>query len=175
MICLGKALTGGFPLSACVGRAELMDAAWPEASGEAIHTSTYLGHPVGCAMALAQMAEIQTRRLCARAERTGAVLRAELERLSLPSGLVGKVRGLGLMMGLELRHRDGTPAGGVVGRAMRGMLKAGYIVLPEGDYGEVIALTPPLTIGVPELRRAVWTLGRVLESTVSDREFRQAR
>ena len=47
---LGKALTGGFPLSACVGRADVMDAAWPASQGEAIHTSTYLGHPVGCAI-----------------------------------------------------------------------------------------------------------------------------
>ncbi|MEK7839351.1 MAG: aminotransferase class III-fold pyridoxal phosphate-dependent enzyme, partial [candidate division NC10 bacterium] len=48
IICLGKALTGGFPLSACVGRTNVMDAAWPVSSGEAIHTSTFLGHPVGC-------------------------------------------------------------------------------------------------------------------------------
>jgi acetylornithine/succinyldiaminopimelate/putrescine aminotransferase len=59
IICLGKALTGGFPLSACVGRADVMDAAWPASQGEAIHTSTFLGHPVGCAMALAQIAEIR--------------------------------------------------------------------------------------------------------------------
>ena len=59
LICLGKALTGGFPLSACVGRADLMDAAWPASTGEAIHTSTFLGHPVGCAMALAQIQEIE--------------------------------------------------------------------------------------------------------------------
>ena len=59
LICLGKALTGGFPLSACVGRADLMDAAWPASRGEAIHTSTFLGHPVGCAMALAQIKEIE--------------------------------------------------------------------------------------------------------------------
>ncbi len=59
VICLGKALTGGFPLSACVGRAEVMDAAWPASAGEAIHTSTFLGHPVGCAMALAQISEIR--------------------------------------------------------------------------------------------------------------------
>ena len=64
LICLGKALTGGFPLSACVGRADLMDAAWPPSTGEAIHTSTFLGHPVGCAMALAQIAEIRRLKLC---------------------------------------------------------------------------------------------------------------
>ena len=51
LICVGKAMSGGFPISACVGKAELMDA-WPESPGEALHTSTFLGHPVGCAMAL---------------------------------------------------------------------------------------------------------------------------
>ena len=66
LICLGKALTGGFPLSACVGRADLMDAAWPPSTGEAIHTSTFLGHPVGCAMALAQIKEISRLKLCER-------------------------------------------------------------------------------------------------------------
>ena len=63
LICLGKALTGGFPLSACVGRAEIMDAAWPLSHGEAIHTSTFLGHPVGCAMALAQIEQIEKLKL----------------------------------------------------------------------------------------------------------------
>ena len=51
IICIGKALTGGFPLSACVGSVAVMDA-WPESTGEAIHTSTYLGNPLGCRMAL---------------------------------------------------------------------------------------------------------------------------
>jgi len=44
-------MSGGFPISACVGKAEVMDQ-WPESPGEAMHTSTFLGHPVGCAMAL---------------------------------------------------------------------------------------------------------------------------
>ncbi len=73
LICLGKALTGGFPLSACVGRADLMDAAWPPSRGEAIHTSTFLGHPVGCAMALAQIAEIEKLNLPERSRRTWRV------------------------------------------------------------------------------------------------------
>jgi 4-aminobutyrate aminotransferase/(S)-3-amino-2-methylpropionate transaminase len=71
VICLGKALTGGFPLSACVGRADLMDAAWPVSAGEALHTSTFLGHPVGCAMALAQIREIARLDLVRRSERLG--------------------------------------------------------------------------------------------------------
>ena len=74
LICLGKALTGGFPLSACVGRADLMDAAWPASTGEAIHTSTFLGHPVGCAMALAQIQEIERLDLPERSAKLGDFL-----------------------------------------------------------------------------------------------------
>src|SRR5450432_2155114 len=74
LICLGKALTGGFPLSVCVGRADLMDAAWPPSRGEAIHTSTFLGHPVGCAMALAQIEEIRRLELPERSAQLGDFL-----------------------------------------------------------------------------------------------------
>jgi 4-aminobutyrate aminotransferase-like enzyme len=155
VICLGKALTGGFPLSACVGRAELMDAAWPESTGEAIHTSTFLGHPVGCAMALAQIREIRAHRLWARAARTGAALQARLKSLPLQKELTGAVRGMGLMVGLELRHRDGSPATEPVLRVIKGMLRAGYILLPEGESGEVIGFTPPLTITDARLEEVV--------------------
>ncbi len=79
LLCLGKALTGGFPLSACVGRADLMDAAWPPSQGEAIHTSTFLGHPVGCAMALAQIKEIQRLNLCEHSAILGRFLLAQLD------------------------------------------------------------------------------------------------
>src|ERR1019366_8243181 len=79
LICLGKALTGGFPLSACIGRADLMDTAWPASRGEAIHTSTFLGHPVGCAMALAQIKEIEKLGLPERSAELGEFLLGELQ------------------------------------------------------------------------------------------------
>ena len=74
VICVGKALTGGFPLSACVGRADVMDKAWPPSFGEAIHTSTFLGHPVGCAMALAQIEEIKNQNLIEQSASKGKLL-----------------------------------------------------------------------------------------------------
>ena len=92
LICLGKALTGGFPLSACVGRANIMDAAWPESRGEAIHTSTFLGNPVGCAMALAQIKEIERRNLCQRSAELGEFLLNELGPLAPNSTLHISVR-----------------------------------------------------------------------------------
>lgn len=152
LVCLGKALTGGFPLSACVGRAVIMDAAWPKSQGEAIHTSTFLGNPVGCAMAMAQIQEIKTAKLVSRSAALGKLLLHELQStLNAPS------RGLGLMAGVELA------SGEVAVHVMKRMLDMGYIVLPEGEHGNVIGLTPPLTITAKELRRAIHALKTVLE------------
>src|SRR6185369_11508519 len=104
LICLGKALTGGFPLSACVGRGDIMDRAWPPSDGEAIHTSTFLGHPVGCAMALAQIQELKRGRLIERSARLGRYLLRRLARLQLPSlPLDIEIRGQGLLAAVELR------------------------------------------------------------------------
>jgi 4-aminobutyrate aminotransferase-like enzyme len=163
LICLGKALTGGFPLSACVGRAELMDAAWPASTGEAIHTSTFLGHPVGCAMALAQIAELKKQKLVSRSARLGRLLLRELASLRAPhSALHISARGLGLMAGLELREADGSPATDRALRAIKGMLHRGFILLPEGEHANVISFTPPLTITERQLSETIRTLAEIL-------------
>jgi 4-aminobutyrate aminotransferase-like enzyme len=158
LICLGKALTGGFPLSACVGRAGLMDAAWPASTGEAIHTSTFLGHPVGCAMALAEIDEIERLQLPERAARLGEYLLAALRKIPLPSQLTGSVRGLGLMAGLELTQADGRPASALTLAAIKALLHRGYVFLPEGADANVISFTPPLTITRRQLGQAVAAL-----------------
>ncbi len=165
LICLGKALTGGFPLSACVGRAELMDAAWPASQGEAIHTSTFLGHPVGCAMALAQIAEIQRLKLCDRSFQLGIGLRTQLGaiRLARPDLRV-TARGVGLMAGLELTQSDGAPATAESLRVIKAMLHRGFILLPEGEHGNIISFTPPLTITAAQLTKMVTALQESLNA-----------
>jgi 4-aminobutyrate aminotransferase-like enzyme len=163
LICLGKALTGGFPLSACVGRADLMDAAWPASNGEAIHTSTFLGHPVGCAMALAQISEIRRLKLCERSAALGKCLQRELESLvTRHSSLVTSSRGLGLMAGVELNLPEGQPATVAALAAIKTLLHQGYIFLPEGEHSNVISFTPPLTITKAQLAKAVGALNQVL-------------
>mgnify|MGYP000100213962 CR=1 FL=1 len=166
LICLGKALTGGFPLSACVGRADLMDAAWPPATGEAIHTSTFLGHPVGCAMALAQIREILSRNLPERSAALGRFLLAGLRKLAsdprLGRRLRPQARGLGLMAGLELSRPDGEPAGAEAMRIIKNLLRRGFILLPEGAHGQVISFTPPLTITRAQIRRTLAALRAAL-------------
>jgi 4-aminobutyrate aminotransferase-like enzyme len=164
LICLGKALTGGFPLSACVGRGDLMDAAWPPSSGEAIHTSTFLGHPVGCAMALAQMRELKARMLVQRSAELGEFLLSSLAALAPhPSGLQLASRGLGLLAGLEVRLPDGSPATAAVIHVVKALLRRGFILLPEGEHSNVIGFTPPLTISAQQLRAAVNVLGEELQ------------
>jgi 4-aminobutyrate aminotransferase-like enzyme len=157
LICLGKALTGGFPLSACAGRADLMDAAWPASTGEAIHTSTFLGHPVGCAMALAQIVEIRSRRLVSRSARLGRRLLRELNSdCAVP--YTRHTRGLGLMAGIELRRPDGSPATRETLAIIKRMLHRGFILLPEGESGNVISFTPPLTVTEAQLKRTARVL-----------------
>lgn len=165
LICLGKALTGGFPLSACVGRADLMDAAWPASTGEAIHTSTFLGHPVGCAMALAQIAEIRRRGLVQASARKGRhLLRALAEMPVRLDGWRLEARGLGLMTGLEITSRSGLPATELCWRAVKEMLRRGFILLPEGEHANVLSFTPPLTLSQRQLDVAVSALAEVLEA-----------
>jgi 4-aminobutyrate aminotransferase-like enzyme len=164
ILCLGKALTGGFPLSACVGRADVLDAAWPPSRGEAIHTSTFLGHPVGCAMALAQLDEIRRLNLVKRsAELGGFLLRLLQAEISNPKFEV-TARGLGLLAGLEICQPGGAPAGAKTMRVLKAMLRRGFILLPEGEHGNVISFTPPLTITRAQLERAVRVLADVLNA-----------
>jgi 4-aminobutyrate aminotransferase-like enzyme len=163
IICLGKALTGGFPLSACVGRGDLMDSAWPKSAGEAIHTSTFLGHPVGCAMALAQINELKRLKLCERSAGLGELLQRELSEVRSPkSEVICRARGVGLMAGLELRKSDGSPATEESLRTIKAMLHRGFILLPEGEHANVISFTPPLTISEAQLRKTVAVLKEVL-------------
>jgi 4-aminobutyrate aminotransferase/(S)-3-amino-2-methylpropionate transaminase len=152
LLCVGKGLGGGFPISACMGSAAVMDA-WGASTGEAIHTQTFLGNPTGCAMALATLGVIEDEGLREHARREGAWLANALA--SLP-GVLG-VRGGGLMVAPEL----GSGARSLA--ASRGMLRRGWIVLPAGEDGEVLAFTPPLTIQRPVLEGAVAALAEVLE------------
>jgi 4-aminobutyrate aminotransferase/(S)-3-amino-2-methylpropionate transaminase len=139
LLCVGKGLSGGMPISACIGRAEVMDA-WPASGGESLRTQTFLGHPPGCAAALASIAVLEQEKLVERAAESGALALDRLrESLEGARGAVS-VRGRGLMLGIECD----TPerAAGACAEA----LERGVIVLCEGEDGRVVAPTPPLCI-----------------------------
>lgn len=139
LICLGKGLTSGFPLSACVGRAAIMDA-WPESAGEALHTSTFLGHPVGCAMALASIDEHLQPHTATTVARTAELWTTHLSRLQAPN--LGDVRGIGLMRGLEIIHATGAPHPALAGAIVTAALRDGLLLLAGGPHGNVLSLAP---------------------------------
>ncbi|HEY8427149.1 MAG TPA: aminotransferase class III-fold pyridoxal phosphate-dependent enzyme, partial [Sandaracinaceae bacterium] len=142
LICAGKALGGGLPVSACIGRGDVMRA-WGDPAGEAIHTATFAGHPIGCAAALAALDVIEREGLADRAREVGGAFRRELEGLRRHA-CVREVRGRGLLLGVVLDDGARTL------RLVRALLERGYLVLPAGPGAEVLSLTPPLTIA-PEL------------------------
>ena len=139
LLCLGKGLASGMPISACLGRAAVMDA-WPTSAGEALHTQTYLGHPPGCAAALASMAVLEEEGLVARSAALGERALARLRRAAAGLPGVREVRGRGLMIGVECD----SPARAA--RAVRRCLERGVLLLPSGDDGRVLSITPPLVI-----------------------------
>lgn len=147
IMCIGKAMANGFPISATIARPDIMDV-WPESPGEALHTSTHLGSPMGCAAALANLGEIDRLQLPQRARELGAQLGARLQALGANANVVD-VRGRGLMWGIDLR--DGATAA----RIVRDALKEGVILLQAGPQGNVLSLTPPLVISQSQLARAV--------------------
>lgn len=154
LVCIGKGLAGGFPISACLGTAAVMDA-WGASQGESLHTQTFLGHPVGCTAALACLEAIEgvLPDVAARGDR----LASQLAELGL------EVQGAGLLRGVVVPDPLATS---------RALLQRGYLVLPAGEPtgapGEgvagrtVLALTPPLTIADTQLQGFVDALGACL-------------
>ena len=154
LLCCGKALGGGLPLAAVLGRREVL-AAW-ETGGEALHTSTFVAHPLACAAALAVLEILRRERLVARARRLGEETLAALRaRLAGERGVV-EVRGRGLLWGVEL---DAPRRAQAVLRAAR---EGGLLLLAAGPRGEVLQLVPPLTITRRQLSAALAILAEAL-------------
>ncbi len=145
LVCLGKALGAGMPISACIGREDVMQA-WGDPGREAIHTGTFFGQPLACAAALACLDVLRDEQLPERALQLGAALRDELANLQARHPRLRDVRGRGLLLGLELD----SPARGL--QLTRMLLERGYITVPAGVDARVVSLTPPLTIHADQLR-----------------------
>jgi len=143
LVCIGKGLGGGMPVSACLGRETVM-AAWGESSGAALHTGTFFGHPVSAAAALATLDVLRDEQLSERARSSGQLLLDALSALRSEPG-VRAVRGRGLLVGIEL------DAPGHALRCMRALLARGYITVPAAADARVISLTPPLCISSDQL------------------------
>ena len=159
VMVVGKALGGGLPVSACMGSAKVMDA-WPESSGEALHTSTFLGHPLSCASALAFLDRAEDLQLPALCHRKGERLRVVLSRELEGVPTAGGIRGRGLMLGIPVLDRgtgETLPDGGA--RVAERALARGVLVLPAGDRGEVVEITPPAVLTDEQMDASATVLG----------------
>jgi 4-aminobutyrate aminotransferase len=151
ILVLGKGLGGGIlPMAAIVTRPEL-DVIPERALGHYTHEK----NPVTCAAALAAIGVIEAEGLVERARVLGAFALERMRELAGRHRLIGDVRGLGLLMGIELvRDRDsGAPALDEAERVMYGALERGLSF--KVSSGNVLTLTPPLVIGRAELDRAL--------------------
>lgn len=159
LITFAKSIAGGLPLSGVVGKAEVMDAPIPGAIG-----GTYAGNPLACAAALATLDVIEGEGLLLRAERIGEVLRGGLARIEEWSPLVGEVRGLGAMVGVELvrDRRTKEPASQETGHIQREALRRGLIFPTAGLYGNVIRFLVPLVTPDDALEEGLAILAEAL-------------
>lgn len=160
LICLGKGLGGGLPISALMGRREVMQS-WRQPA-EVVHTATFAGAPLACASALATLDVLRRERLPERAQELGDRFRQAVSAALSAHPLAPSVGGAGLMLGIELAARPGAGAA----LAQR-LLERGYITSTGGGEREVLVLTPPLNIAeellfafVPALCEALDELAR---------------
>lgn len=137
---LAKGLGGGMTLSAVVGRADVLDSIPAGGLG-----STYAGHPMACAAALAVLDVMEEQQLCARSEALGARLRKRLNALRQHVPEIADVRGLGAMTGVEFVE-DGEPSPEIANALKARAFERGLLLLTSGSYGNVIRFMLPLTV-----------------------------
>jgi 4-aminobutyrate aminotransferase / (S)-3-amino-2-methylpropionate transaminase / 5-aminovalerate transaminase len=151
ILVTAKGIADGFPLSAYTTRPEIAAAYKP---GD--HLSTFGGNPVACAASLANIRVMEEENLPTRAAETGEYAMKKLRNLQKQNALIGEVRGLGLMIGVELVRDDKlTPANSEAEGIRDALLRQGVLVGVGGVYGNVVRFQPPLIISKEEIDHAL--------------------
>jgi 4-aminobutyrate aminotransferase/(S)-3-amino-2-methylpropionate transaminase len=161
LMTVAKSLAAGFPLSGVIGRAEVMDAPEPGGLG-----GTYGGNPVACAAALAVMDVMRDEKLPERAARIGSVAEERMRTWAHDREIVGEVRGLGAMVGMELVRDRKTkePADKETAKVLAVAREKGLIVLRCGGHHNVVRTLMPLTIPDELLEEGLDILGAALDA-----------
>ena len=159
LVTVAKSLAAGFPLSGVVGRAEVMDAPDPGGLG-----GTYGGNPVACAAGIAVMDVMRDEKLPDRAARIGSVVEERMRTWAKDVEMIGDVRGLGAMMGMELVRDRKTkePADTEAAKTLAAAREKGLILLRCGVHHNVIRTLMPLTIPDEQLEEGLDILGAVI-------------
>ncbi len=147
-----KSLGSGMPISAVLGRAEVMDAAAPGTIG-----GTYIGNPVSCAAALATIQFIKDYNLNARANEIGDIIQNRFDKLSVKHPEIGDVRGIGAMKGIEFVHNNdpSQPNGELCLSIVAGCAQQGLILISAGTFKNIIRILCPLVITNEQLNKGL--------------------
>jgi 4-aminobutyrate aminotransferase/(S)-3-amino-2-methylpropionate transaminase len=149
LVTVAKSLAAGMPLAAVVGRQEIMDAVHPWGLG-----GTYGGNPVACAAALAVLEVFEEEDMLAKSVALGEKLKARFEKWQQQFDLIGEIRGLGAMLGLEL-VRDSEPVADGAKQLAAYCLEKGLLILVCGSYGNVIRILAPFVITDEQLEKGL--------------------
>jgi len=143
LMTVAKSIAGGLPLSAVVGKAEIMDAPPPGGLG-----GTYAGSPLACAAALAVFEVIASENLLQRSQRIGELLQTRLRKLQQRFPVIGEIRGVGAMVAMELVKNGSAeqPDAELTRALVLAAAAQGLVILSCGVYSNVIRFLSPLTI-----------------------------
>jgi 4-aminobutyrate aminotransferase len=165
VVIIGKPLGGGLSLSAVVARREILDV------GPALAVFTTAGNALSCAAGLATIEAIQQDGLADNARRVGAYLHGKLAALQDKHPLIGDVRGLGLIQGVELvkDHNSKEPASKEAAKVVYRALELGLLVFYVGMFSNVLEITPPLILSEAEADEGVAILDHALSDVEASR------
>jgi 4-aminobutyrate aminotransferase/(S)-3-amino-2-methylpropionate transaminase len=151
LITVAKSLAAGMPLSAVVGKQEIMDAVHPGGLG-----GTYGANPVACRAALAVLEIFEEEDLLQKAQALGKKLKARFEKWQEQFDAIGEIRGLGAMLGLELiKGPNKQPAADEAKQLAGNCLENGLVILTCGSYGNIIRILAPLVITDEQLEKGL--------------------
>ncbi|PSL46994.1 4-aminobutyrate aminotransferase [Salsuginibacillus halophilus] len=159
ILTLAKGIASGFPLSAIVAPREIMEH-WPAGT----HGGTYGGNPIACAAALASIDVLETESL-ANAKAMGEYFKSELTKLQEQERGIGDVRGLGLMLAMELVGDDGSPDPDRMAKLRTHALENNIILLGCGTEKNVIRFIPPTTVKKEEIDRVIAVVKEALHQS----------
>jgi 4-aminobutyrate aminotransferase/(S)-3-amino-2-methylpropionate transaminase len=161
LMTVAKSIAGGVPLSAVIGKADLMDA--PVVGGLG---GTFAGSPLACAAGLAVLEVMEKERLNQRAQELGAKLVSKLKALQTKYPCIGEVRGLGMMVAIELvkNRRADAPDAELTRAVVQAAGRRGLILLSCGLYSNVIRILAPLTIPEAQLEEGL----KLLEESLAE-------
>lgn len=157
-----KGIANGFPLSAVIGRKDLMEQ-WPAGA----HGGTFGGNPVACAAANVVLDELTNGGLLENCAKMGEYFKDKLRELQgkFPS-VIGDVRGIGLMLAMEMVHKDKTPDAEITEKIRGKALEKGLLLLTCGTYHNVIRYIAPTIVTEKEIDKAMEIMEETMEEVV---------